>query len=137
MTGAVALSTPAESSQFDRFREAEAASLAAKPLGLDEMIDRLLAESHSLELMEMADSSSRVAEAISDASCNKEACRETPAPIEKNVYTISEFCELHSISQSFYHKYKDRKPKELRLQGRVVITKEAAKEWREKMEASS
>ncbi len=73
MTGAVALSTPAESSQFDRFREAEAASLAAKPLGLDEMIDRLLAESHSLEL------SAHVAETVYGAPFHSEVLRRCAA----------------------------------------------------------
>jgi hypothetical protein len=52
-----------------------------------------------------------------------------------DAYTVEEFCQRHRISVGFYHKLrKDRRgPREMRLGTRVLISREAAEEWRRKM----
>jgi hypothetical protein len=47
-------------------------------------------------------------------------------------YTIPEFCEAHRISESMYYKIRAAKqgPREARALSKVIITKEAAADWR-------
>jgi predicted DNA-binding transcriptional regulator AlpA len=51
---------------------------------------------------------------------------------EKLAYSISEFCSLHGISRStFYNLVKaGRGPRTMRVNGRTLISKEAAEHWR-------
>jgi hypothetical protein len=46
--------------------------------------------------------------------------------------TIEEFCQRHRISITFYYKLRSlgQAPAEMRLGTRVLISKEAAEEWR-------
>lgn len=50
-------------------------------------------------------------------------------------FSIDEFCRRHSISHGTYYnlKEKDEGPREGHVMGRVLITKEAAKDWRKKI----
>lgn len=52
--------------------------------------------------------------------------------IELDAYSIEEFCKRHSISRGTYYNMKEdgTAPKEKRARGRVLITKEAAQDWR-------
>jgi hypothetical protein len=56
-----------------------------------------------------------------------------------DAFSIAQFCWRHNISESFYHKLRTqgRAPRLLRLGGRVLITKEAAAEWRAAREAET
>lgn len=56
--------------------------------------------------------------------------------IDRVVYDIPEFCYIHKISRAFFYKLKklNLSPKTIKLGSRVLITEEAAKEWRKKME---
>src|SRR5260370_37430836 len=55
------------------------------------------------------------------------------------MYTIATFCVAHDISESFYHKLKNkgRGPRETHLGARVLITMEAAADWRAAREAET
>jgi predicted DNA-binding transcriptional regulator AlpA len=59
--------------------------------------------------------------------------------MERNAYDIIEFCHLHSISRSaFYNSLKNGTgPRIMRLGSRVLISKEAAAEWRREREQAS
>jgi hypothetical protein len=54
-------------------------------------------------------------------------------------YTIDEFCEAHRISRAFYYVLrKERKaPREMRAGARVLISQEAAADWRRDREAAA
>ena len=54
---------------------------------------------------------------------------------ELDAYSIEAFCHRHSISRSMYYNLKTagRGPREAHALGRVLITKEAAHAWREKI----
>lgn len=56
--------------------------------------------------------------------------------MERTAYTIAEFCEAHRISRAHYFnlKNKGQGPREMRLGTRVVISGEAAAEWRRQRE---
>jgi predicted DNA-binding transcriptional regulator AlpA len=58
---------------------------------------------------------------------------------DPDAFSIQEFCERHGISQSFYHKIKNKGlgPRTLRLGSRVLITKEAARAWRRRRTTAS
>ena len=58
---------------------------------------------------------------------------------ERDAYSIPEFCKRHGISVSFYHKEKacGRSPREMRIGTRVLISKEAAADWRRDREQPS
>lgn len=50
--------------------------------------------------------------------------------------SIEEFCARHRISKQFYYKLRaeGRGPTEIRLGSRVLISKEAAEDWRRRMQ---
>jgi predicted DNA-binding transcriptional regulator AlpA len=52
--------------------------------------------------------------------------------MDKLAYSISEFCALHGISRSAFYKARDagQAPKLMRLGTRVLVSREAAAEWR-------
>jgi hypothetical protein len=53
-------------------------------------------------------------------------------------YTIPEFCAAHRISQAFYYELKKlgQGPRERRLNSRIIISAEAAAEWRAQDDAA-
>ena len=55
---------------------------------------------------------------------------------ETQAYSVAEFCSTHQISRThFYHLVKEgRAPKIMKVGRRVLISKEAAAEWRKRME---
>jgi hypothetical protein len=61
----------------------------------------------------------------------------SPSPSFPAAYSISEFCESHRISESFYFKLKKqgRGPREMRVGDRVLISLEAAADWRRERES--
>jgi hypothetical protein len=54
-------------------------------------------------------------------------------------FSISSFCVAHDLSESFFHKLKKegKTPREMRVNGRILISHEAAAEWRAAMEAET
>lgn len=54
-------------------------------------------------------------------------------PVRHAAYTIPEFCDAHRISEAFYYKARaaGQGPRERRILKKVIITEEAAAEWRE------
>ena len=60
-------------------------------------------------------------------------------PVERAAFTIAEFCEAHRISASFYFRIRALKlgPIESRLFGKVLISAEAARDWRAARERSA
>jgi hypothetical protein len=53
-------------------------------------------------------------------------------------YTIDEFCNAHRISRAHFFNLKKAGigPREMHLGGRVVISREAAADWRREREAA-
>ena len=51
---------------------------------------------------------------------------------EKDAFSILEFCSRHGLSTGLYYvlKRQDKGPRELRIRGRILISKEAAADWR-------
>jgi hypothetical protein len=47
-------------------------------------------------------------------------------------YTVQEFCEAHRMGRATYYQLKDQglAPVEIRLGGKILITKESATRWR-------
>jgi hypothetical protein len=67
---------------------------------------------------------------------------DAPPPAPKKpagdlAFSIEEFCRRHSISRSTYYTMKEKGegPREGHVLSRVLITKEAALAWREKISA--
>jgi hypothetical protein len=58
-----------------------------------------------------------------------------------DAYSIEEFCRRHSISVPFYYKLRDKNPpetpREFELGARVLISREAAADWRREREAAT
>jgi predicted DNA-binding transcriptional regulator AlpA len=52
--------------------------------------------------------------------------------MEKLAYSVSEFCALHGISRSAFYKSLNAglAPKLMRVGSRILISREAAAEWR-------
>lgn len=61
------------------------------------------------------------------------------AQLEPAVCTVPEFCKRHRISISTYHKLKKegRGPRVMQPGAQARITREAAADWRKKMEAEA
>ena len=60
-----------------------------------------------------------------------------PAPIEREAFTVAEFCRSIGISCAFFYKLSEsQRPTVIRLGRRVLITREAAAEWRARMSAA-
>ena len=55
---------------------------------------------------------------------------------ERDAYSIEEFCRRHNLGRSTFYNMRIAKkgPTELRILGRVLITKEAAAAWRRERE---
>lgn len=58
-------------------------------------------------------------------------------PVRRAAYTIPEFCDAHRISEALYYKARAAGlgPREKRVLTKVIITEEAAAEWREMAQA--
>jgi hypothetical protein len=54
----------------------------------------------------------------------------------RDAYSIPEFCHRHNISRGTYYNLKSigRGPRQARAMGRVIITIEAARDWRRDLE---
>ncbi|WP_431014768.1 hypothetical protein [Bradyrhizobium pachyrhizi] len=65
--------------------------------------------------------------------------RAAPIDADLDAYSIEEFCRRHSISVPFYYKLRTqgRGPRETERGTRILITKEAAAEWRREGEAAT
>lgn len=58
--------------------------------------------------------------------------------IERESLSVAEWCAANSLSKAFFYKLPAHKrPKVVRLGRRVLITREAATEWRRRMEAQT
>jgi len=59
--------------------------------------------------------------------------------VERDCYTVDDFCTRHNISRaSFYNLRKAGiGPREMRVLGRIMITPEAARDWRAEREAAA
>ena len=62
-----------------------------------------------------------------------------PPPSDPDAYTIDTFCERHGLSHSFYYKLKAQGlgPREIKLNSKVLISREAAADWRREREAEA
>jgi hypothetical protein len=60
---------------------------------------------------------------------------DTRKQTDLDAYSIEEFCRRHSISRASYYNLKNagKGPRESHALGRVLITKESAHDWREKI----
>ncbi len=58
-----------------------------------------------------------------------------PQMSDKQAYTIPEFCSAHSICRNSYYKLREigKAPRVMRLGSKVLISKEEATAWRERM----
>jgi hypothetical protein len=58
------------------------------------------------------------------------------APVQRAAYSIREFCEAHRLSESMYYKLREAGlgPREARALKKVIITFEAAADWRRERE---
>lgn len=57
---------------------------------------------------------------------------------EYDAYPLTVFCKKHGFSRSTYYLLpQEDRPQEMRIGKRVLITKEAAARWRERMERKS
>jgi hypothetical protein len=56
----------------------------------------------------------------------------TPPAADVDCLSVAEFCRRNGISKPFYYKLRDQglTPDEIRLGARVLITREAAEQWR-------
>lgn len=56
--------------------------------------------------------------------------------VQKQSFSIKEFCELHAISRSFFYvlREKGKAPRLMKVGRRTLISAEAAAEWRKNME---
>jgi predicted DNA-binding transcriptional regulator AlpA len=59
--------------------------------------------------------------------------------MEKLAYSVVEFCQLHGISRSAFYKSLNAglAPKLMRLGTRILISKEAAEQWRRAREQAA
>ena len=71
------------------------------------------------------------------------AKKKKPKPVElvphATAFSIREFCAAHRISESLYFKIweKGLGPREARVATRVIITQEAAADWRRQRETTA
>ncbi len=59
--------------------------------------------------------------------------------IDTQSQSVDAFCQTHSISKAFFYKLckEGKGPKLMKVGKRTLISSEAAKEWRETMEAQT
>ena len=66
------------------------------------------------------------------------AKRPHAADVPSQVFTISAFCQAHHISEPYYYRLRERGlgPREMRLGRKVLISNDAAADWRRAREVS-
>jgi hypothetical protein len=62
-----------------------------------------------------------------------------PEPVDRQAFAIEEFCRRHSFSKAHYYVLKAAGlgPREMRVHGRVLISKEAEAAWRREREENT
>src|SRR5262245_29279774 len=92
-----------------------------------------------LVLVGMSDSAAIVSPPDTIASLHYASTIAAVIPAAGGAYTIKEFCEAHRISIAFYYVMKDAGwgPREMRAGTRVLISHEAAADWRRAREAAA
>jgi hypothetical protein len=62
-----------------------------------------------------------------------------PPPVDADAYTVDQFCQRHGLSHSFFYKLKAKGvgPRTIKLNSKILITKEAAADWRREREAET
>ncbi len=57
----------------------------------------------------------------------------------RDAFSISEFCRRHGLGRTSYYELKKtgEAPREMRIGGRILISREAAEQWRRRMEAKT
>jgi hypothetical protein len=62
-----------------------------------------------------------------------------PAPENPDAFSINEFCRRHMMSRGTYNRLRDqgRGPREIKLVERVLISREAAADWRKQLEVAT
>src|SRR5262245_21197394 len=60
-------------------------------------------------------------------------------PPDAGAFTVDDFCALHRLSRAMYYKLNKRGkgPREIRLGAKILISREAAAEWRRALEAET
>jgi hypothetical protein len=68
---------------------------------------------------------------------HKAKARPSKSTEQRDAYSIPEFCRRHNISTGTYYNLRNlgRGPREARAMNRVLITKEAAADWRRECES--
>jgi hypothetical protein len=56
---------------------------------------------------------------------------------DADAYSVEEFCRRHRISVQLFYKFKDDMPATFRVGTRVLVSKEAAANWRAEREAET
>lgn len=59
--------------------------------------------------------------------------------MDKQAYTVAEFCELQGISRALFYKLRANKrgPQTYKIGRKTLVSAEAAKEWQRQMEKDS
>jgi hypothetical protein len=72
---------------------------------------------------------------VTDEASGRKPAKSTE---ERDAYSIREFCRRHNISHGTYYTLKDcgKGPREGRAMRRVLISKEAAADWRRQIETA-
>ena len=55
---------------------------------------------------------------------------------EKDAFSVAEFCQRHGVSVQLFYKFRDQMPATFRVGTRVLISREAAAEWRRERETA-
>ena len=83
------------------------------------------------------DESATCPAAVDSRTTSDERRKAAPADrsaVQRAAMSIQSFCDEHDISKAFYYKLPfDLRPDEIRLGRRVIISREAAAAWRERM----
>ena len=56
---------------------------------------------------------------------------------EKDAFSVAEFCQRHGVSVQLFYKFRDQMPATFRVGSRVLISREAAAEWRRERETAA
>jgi hypothetical protein len=56
---------------------------------------------------------------------------------DADAFSIAEFCRRHGISPQLFYKFRDQMPATFRIGTRVLISREAAANWRREREAAA
>ncbi len=81
----------------------------------------------------------RIARSISTKRKKRRRRQAQAPPDDPDAYTIGEFCRRHMLSRPTYNRLRSQGlgPREIKLAQKVLITKEAAADWRIEREAAT